>query len=234
MSQNGSETLLDRNPTILTGCFGAGKTEMALHIALDSRAEEVVLVDLDLVTPYFRCRECRRKLDSRGVRLLAPGGAGDGGLPVLPPGVWEAMWESERCIVDVGGGESGARVLGALHDTVRRTRAACFMVVNPYRPDSSTVERIVRSVEILESAGRVRFEGLIANPHLGDRTSPDDIVRGVKVVGSAAAEVDRPVVAVGISIHVADDRRYPELRKEWGRWDLEPILIEPHMRAAWF
>ncbi len=229
-----ADGVLTANPVVLAGPFGAGKTEMAVHLALRSAADRVVLVDLDLVTPYFRCRERSQYLCRRGVQLLAPARAGDAGLPVLPPGVGEAMNSADHCIVDVGGGESGVRVLGALRDDVLRSGASCFMVVNPFRPDSDSGERIARSVRSLERSARVRFAGIIANPHLGDSTTLRDISVGVGRMMEFGEEAGRPVIAAGVSVHVTTDPDYQKVRGGWRESGLEEIVIEPHMRAEWY
>ena len=79
-------------PAILfTGRFGSGKTETAINYAralvqgsapgidfepTDGQpgglSEVVVLVDLDIVTPYFRSREMAARMAEQGVRVVAP------------------------------------------------------------------------------------------------------------------------------------------------------------------
>jgi hypothetical protein len=60
----------------LVGSYGSGKTELAVNLALQlARDRHVQLADLDLVNPYFRCREARTLLESRGIRVVVPPGA---------------------------------------------------------------------------------------------------------------------------------------------------------------
>ena len=49
---------------IFTGHFGSGKTEVALNFALqrEKEGEDVVIVDLDIVNPYFRTNDARNVL----------------------------------------------------------------------------------------------------------------------------------------------------------------------------
>ena len=49
---------------IFTGHFGSGKTEVALNFALQEKkkGEDVVIVDLDIVNPYFRTNDARNVL----------------------------------------------------------------------------------------------------------------------------------------------------------------------------
>ena len=45
--------------TIFTGHYGSGKTENAINYALKlkEQGEEVVIVDLDIVNPYYRTKD---------------------------------------------------------------------------------------------------------------------------------------------------------------------------------
>ena len=44
---------------IFLGNFGSGKTELAMHFAIDSAAagNPTTLIDLDVINPYFRASE---------------------------------------------------------------------------------------------------------------------------------------------------------------------------------
>ncbi len=215
----GAESILEQSPLLLVGEFGSGKSELALQLAVDSAADEVVLVDLDMITPFFRSREMKDELSRRGVRLVAPSGLHEGTQsPLMPPGVIEAMEVAGRCIVDVGGGEVGTRVLGSLRPAVERTGAACVMVTNPYRPGTRTPGEITARAEGLQRAGRIRLDGLFANPNLGELTSPGIVNGGLQVVTGAASQLGLPVVGVGLTDSLADhpgmvrtleDSRYP-------------------------
>ncbi|HOF02965.1 MAG TPA: hypothetical protein PLT58_03275, partial [Atribacterota bacterium] len=59
---------------IFTGSFGSGKTEIAINQSLEMlrNKERVILVDLDIVNPYFRTRDKREKLAELGIEVIAP------------------------------------------------------------------------------------------------------------------------------------------------------------------
>lgn len=193
-------SILDRTPLLLVGEFGSGKSELALQLAVDAVGDQVVLVDLDMITPFFRSREMRDELCRRGIRLVAPSGRYQGTEnPLMPPGVVAALQGAGRCIVDVGGGEAGIRVLGSLRPVLQRTQAACVMVANPYRPGTGTPGEIAARAEGLQRAGRVRLDGLFANPNLGELTEPAILHEGLQVVTQAARELGMPVVGVGLT-----------------------------------
>lgn len=58
---------------IFTGHFGSGKTEVALNFALQEKkkGEDVVIVDLDIVNPYFRTNDARNVLMKNGIKVVA-------------------------------------------------------------------------------------------------------------------------------------------------------------------
>ncbi|MDD3243829.1 MAG: hypothetical protein PHD32_08925, partial [Eubacteriales bacterium] len=56
------------------GSYGSGKTELSLNEVRAMRAQELspVLVDLDIVNPYFRAGEHEAALRAEGIRTLMP------------------------------------------------------------------------------------------------------------------------------------------------------------------
>ena len=63
-------------PVIISGRFGSGKTEVALNYVVRlsemNRGTQPILIDLDIVTPYFRSREAMAEMDCHGVEVVAP------------------------------------------------------------------------------------------------------------------------------------------------------------------
>src|SRR5665647_378642 len=66
--------LLDRRVLVLVGGYGAGKTQLAISLALKWAREgkRVALVDLDLINPYFRLREIAETLEHQGLEIICP------------------------------------------------------------------------------------------------------------------------------------------------------------------
>ncbi|MFR2466245.1 MAG: hypothetical protein ACLTA1_10810, partial [Clostridia bacterium] len=63
----------EKRITILTGHFGSGKTEVSIRMALNScQQQKTILLDLDVVNPFFRTNEAKEVLEKRGVQVLAP------------------------------------------------------------------------------------------------------------------------------------------------------------------
>ena len=72
--------------TVFYGLYGSGKSEIAINYALRLAGcgHPVTLIDLDAVTPYFRVRDVREELVTRGVQVVAPGA--DASCPHIKPG----------------------------------------------------------------------------------------------------------------------------------------------------
>ena len=95
------------NVTVFYGLYGSGKTEISINYALSllRQGKDVILVDLDAVTPYFRVRDVRDQLVREGLIVVAPKeSVRHADLPVLPEGVRSALQSGESAVVvDVGG-----------------------------------------------------------------------------------------------------------------------------------
>ena len=58
---------------VFTGNYGSGKTEISLNLAFESaKMGRTILVDLDIVNPYFRTGEKTNELRRAGIRVLMP------------------------------------------------------------------------------------------------------------------------------------------------------------------
>src|SRR5512143_3783729 len=113
--------VLTARTVIRVGHFGSGKTEIAVNLAYRMRehGDAVTLVDLDVVKPYFRSRGLIEDLEAGGVHLVAPFDEfAHADLPIVVPEVRGAVGQAaaglRRVIMDVGGAEVGARVLGSI------------------------------------------------------------------------------------------------------------------------
>jgi hypothetical protein len=173
----------------IVGNFGSGKTEVAVNLALQlAEAHPVQIVDLDIVNPYFRCREARAEMESAGIRVVYPQGEfHSADLPIILPEVKGALSSTEGYVIfDVGGDDMGARVLSSLADALEDGDYAMLQVINTRRPFTGTVEGCIRIKEEIEAASRLRITGIIANTHLMDETEPSTILEGVVMARKVA------------------------------------------------
>jgi len=194
--------------TFLIGGLGAGKTELALNLALlNARRNgpgKSHLLDLDIVNPFFRVRKVKSELEKAGVILVAPDpriSAGD--LPALPIGVWGALDDKRATIVcDVGGGELGLKPLARLKENIDRRNPSVLFVMNPYRPGFLSSKQMHDSFRIMVELSALKVTHIVANPHLVNETTPEVFRRGLVKIKNFATEIGLPILfgmaAVGL------------------------------------
>lgn len=174
---------------VITGNYGSGKTEVAVNWALWLRAEglEVTIADLDIVNPYFRCREAQAMMVEAGIRVLAPQGElHHSELPIVMPEIRGVIKRPTGVtLLDVGGDDDGARVLSGLSSYFGDYEM--LQVINQRRPFTDTVEGCLKIQGEIEAASRLTVTGLISNSHLMDETDEEVILDG----SALAQEVGR-------------------------------------------
>lgn len=230
---------------IFTGRFGSGKTEAALNYALalacrsdfkperasgeeNGTLDAVILVDLDIVTPYFRSRETADRMREKGVEVIAPSVIGAQlDTPAITPQILGAIQQTDRPVVlDVGGDKQGARALGQFRKAIQERGYTMHFVVNPYRPFTDTLEGITSSIVEIEASARLRVTDLVSNPNLIGETTIDRIIEG-------HAQIQRFSRALGMPIaFVCIERRWIE---ELGtnHFPQPTLILERHFVLPW-
>jgi hypothetical protein len=217
-----------RRVTVLVGHFGSGKTEIAINGALDLVAlgRRPVLVDLDVVKPYFRSRSARHLMHDRGVRVIAPEGENVyADLPVILPEIRTLLRDaSSQLILDAGGDPTGARVLGSLMDAIADEETDTLAVLNFRRPFTESVDDALTMVRQIEAASRRRVTGVVSNTHLMTETTPALVVEGYELTCTTAARLGVRVAAVA-----ADEELLPKLDAEVFECQVLPLrrIVKP-------
>ena len=206
-------TVLHPDLTIFAGRFGSGKTEAALNYALSLVPEpgdgtsaatgQVILIDLDIVTPYFRSRETAEAMRAQGVQVIAPSNIGQHlDMPAITPQILGAIQQSEKPVVlDVGGDRQGARALGQFSPAIQQRGYIMHFVVNPYRPFTQTLEGLASSIGEIESSARLQVASLVSNPNLIGETTIDSIVEGHAMIEHFAKALGLPIAFVCVERH---------------------------------
>ena len=215
---------------ILVGDYGSGKTEIAVNLALHLAAEgdrSLAIADLDLVNPYFRCREAVEPLEQAGVRVVIPqGGHRFADLPILLPQVKGLLQSDEHlAVLDVGGDEVGSRVLAGLAAAFRPEAHELWFVVNAKRPFNDTPQGCVATIHRIEGACGLRVSGLVPNTHLMQETTVEMVAEGVVLAETVASMLAVPVRMVAAMGTVADQLavRHPVLR-------MRRLMVPPWLR----
>lgn len=198
--------------TILCGHYGTGKTNVAVNLALDmaKSGDKVTVADLDIVNPYFRTLDSAAAFDAAGIRLICSRFANSNvDIPSLPPDLYAITDDkSHRVVVDVGGDDSGAMVLGRLAPAITaEDDYEMLLVVNRYRPMTPDIPSTVEVMGEIEAASHLHFTGIVNNSNLGEETAPEHVLSSVSYAEELAKATGLPLVATTVA-----DRIYPELK----------------------
>lgn len=181
---------------VIVGAYGSGKTEFALNLAKQMAAKgPLVLVDLDIVNPYFRSRDATEILEPLGVEVVYNREFRDADLPALSARTDTVLAGSETVIIDVGG-DDGARVLGRYKASLKQHKAEIWMVVNCFRPFTADPEGIRATASRIESQSGLKITALVNNSNLGRETTPDHVRQGAAIIKEAAGQM-----GVGVPYH---------------------------------
>ena len=184
---------------LIVGNYGSGKTEVAVNLAIRLvEQRKVSIADLDIVNPYFRCREARKEMEGYGIRVINPEGefqAAD--LPIVLPELRGVIQSGEgTAIFDVGGDDVGARVLSSLADVFEARRYIMLQVLNAKRPFTETAAGCLKIRREIEDASRLRITGLVSNTHLMEETDASTVLEGLRLTREVGESAGLPVAFV--------------------------------------
>lgn len=188
----------DKRVRIITGHYGSGKTEFAVNYVKKLRESvegKVAIADLDIVNVYFRSREKKAELEEKGIQVIAsnldtavadvPAVSGAMTMPVIN--------KEYQYVIDLGGNDVGTLVLGRIKPVLDHSETDFLMVVNAYRPNTSTPEGIIEQMEILEYAAGLKVTGFVNNTNLVRETTVDCLLHGDGVLKEVTKRTGVPV-----------------------------------------
>jgi hypothetical protein len=216
--------------TAFTGNYGSGKTEVAVNFCLLAAERETGLriADLDIVNPYFRCREATELMEAHGIEVIAPrDGLRHADLPIILPEI-KGMIEKGRgrTVLDVGGDPVGARVLSSLAGSFDVGELDVVVVLNARRPFTDTVGGCLKMIRDIEEASRLDATALVGNTHLMESTTPGIVLEGEALVAEVSRQVGLPVRFLTVD---------PAVLERWsGPEPSVPVLpLTRHMSPPW-
>ncbi len=188
---------MDKRIHVVVGHYGSGKTEFSVNYAikLHEQGKKVAIIDLDIANPYFRSRERQGLLESMGIAVYSNAFDKDitQDLPALAPGIRAPLEdESYEVVVDVGGNDSGARVLIQYGKYIGES-AEVLCVINGNRPETRSLEGALAHIEAIENETQLKATGIINNTHMLRQTSPEDIKNGFELCTKLSKKLEIPI-----------------------------------------
>lgn len=222
---------------IYAGHYGSGKTTLAVNTAmcLARRGMRVIMLDLDIVNPYFRSTDSADLFARAGVRLISPAFVNTNvEAPALPPDMYAAFDDrGAHVVIDVGGDDAGAAALGRFADRLAAESVEMILTVNCYRAftkDAESAEMLMRSIE---AAARRPFSAIASNHNLGRETTTKTVRDGLAMTEALSARTGLPVVLNAVKAELAAELAdianvFPVhiyTKTAWHLFDEEPGII---------
>ncbi len=194
---------------ILSGHYGSGKSEVAVNLAINEKVD--MLVDLDIVNPYFRVRSVRTLLENHGIDLIESTIENMAGsdLPYVSPKANQPFVSPNKtAIYDLAGTKSGAKIMMQYHEFIDLDFIEFLIVVNIYRMETSSKDKILTLIEELEGSSQLKVTGLINNSNLMDETNESHIEAGEKVLKRVSETLNIPITHTFIEENVKTKRQF--------------------------
>lgn len=192
----------DKRINIFCGHYGSGKSEISVNAAVSIKEnhDDVLLADMDIVNPFFRSLDAKNQLEALGISLIAPVYANTNvDVPVIGPEIAAALRNQNRqVILDVGGDEDGARVLGRYFYEIPQHDYDMYFVFNRSRPMTQNLSDTIAYINEIQIASRLKITKLINNTHYLGETTPEDVLNGVALAREISRETGIPLAATCI------------------------------------
>ena len=213
---------------IFVGEAGSGKSEIAINFALKMAKiseKKVHFFDMDQTKPLFRSRDVIDVIEGGGVIFHHDEQFYD--APTIVGGVRVQLQDPNSIVVmDVGGNNTGARLIGGFSPLFNRDETQNYFVINPYRPWSKDVLSIDGTLSSILKVSHINLDNVsvISNPNVGRDTDIDEIIEGNKKVEDMVGEF------INIDYMCAMEKFADEIKE---RADIPLIPINLYLTHLW-
>ena len=188
MAQLFTKLLNGRTTVVFLGEAGSGKSEVAINLAIglkDETGRTVHFFDMDQTKPLFRSRDAADRIIEKGICIHYNTDESIEDVAPVASGVISALAEHDNYVImDVGGNEHGARMIGQFSEYLNNNESVFFFLINPYRPWSRDLLSITETLSRIKRASRATQICVISNPNFGYETTAEDIITGNKKLKS--------------------------------------------------
>lgn len=184
--------------TVITGHYGSGKSTFAANYAIKcaEQGEQVTVVDMDTVNPYYRTADLGELFARKGVKLCAPMYAGTNlDVPILNFDIPAIYAEGRKLVIDMGGDDAGAYPLGKFRSFLEANKeeTEILYVVNFCRYLTRTPEEAEEILREIEAACGLKATAMVNNSNLGFETDSDVIAAGIKQAEMISKQAELPI-----------------------------------------
>lgn len=211
--------------TVVTGHYGAGKTNFSVNLALDIAKDghKCTVIDLDIVNPYFRTADFEKLFAENDIDIFAPVYANTNlDIPSLNIPLESLLKSGSYIVIDVGGDDEGAKALGRFAPIINGfDDTDVLYIINKYRYLTKAAADTAVLMREIEESGSVRCTGIVNNSTLGGETDLDDVISSL----SFAEEVSR-LTGLPIAATCAIDGAMPPNAPA-------PYIVKRYVRNIW-
>ncbi len=163
---------------IICGHYGCGKTNLCINLAAEEaeKGNSVLIVDMDIVNPYFRSSDYVKAINSSNIELVSSFIAGSTvDTPAISPQVKKAFIVKDKTVfIDLGGDDAGATAMAQFSAEI--SDYEMIYVINKRRMSSGSPEDAITILREIEKASNLKATCIVNNTHLGVETTPDVII----------------------------------------------------------
>lgn len=203
----------------VVGHYGSGKTNLAVNLAVDLKAagKQVVLVDLDIVNPYFRSADFAGLMQEKGIETILPVYARSNlDIPALTAQLDGAIDTGKTLVIDVGGDDAGAAALGRYSRAIQEAGGCDLVcVVNQYRYLTRTAQEADEILEQIQAAAHLPVTGVVNNSNLAYETRAEDIVATLPFAQEVAARHGVPLAFTAVRRDLIGQVRKLDAHREY-------------------
>ena len=207
--------LSDKKIIIVVGHYGTGKTNISVNLSVklkDLTGNVYTLVDLDTVNPYFRSADNIQDLREHDIDFIVPEFANTNvEITSIPAEVYSIFAnKTKRAIIDVGGDDNGATVLGMFAAQIKQENYEMIYVVNKYRNLISEVDIAVNLAKLIEKNSRLKITSVINNSNVGSLTTKKEIVNSIEYAEKTADLLNVPLLGTSsmLDIDFSEKKEY--------------------------
>lgn len=219
---------------IVCGHYGCGKSNFSINLALTLAREgrKVILMDLDLVNPYFLSSGYKDMLEEAGIQVIAPLYANSNvDIPALPADMNLAFESDSDVVMDVGGDDAGSTVLGRFYRQIASVDYEMLYVINKYRNLTATPEDTAEILTEIETASRAKAAAIVNNSHLKQETVFETIRDSLDYADKVSELTGLPIWRTTVPKYLEKDDRVKKLMEDRPECNWYPVDI--YVKAPW-